>query len=64
MFSKSGKLFFGCSDYPECKFMSWDKPTGELCPKCGHYLIEKKDKIRCSEKDCDYMAEIPENEAK
>ena len=63
-FSKSGKLFYGCTDYPNCKFMSWDMPTGELCPKCGHYLIEKNGKIRCSEKDCDYAADLPENENK
>ena len=56
MTSKSGKAFFGCSNYPDCTFMSWDMPTGELCPKCGKYLILSKDgkTTRCSNKDCGY----------
>jgi len=63
MFSKSGKIFYGCSSYPDCKFMSWEMPTGEMCPKCDHYLIEKNGKIKCSEKDCDYSIEIVKDEA-
>lgn len=50
--TRRGKVFYGCNHYPKCKFASWDKPTGEMCPECGKYLIEKKDKIKCSE--CDY----------
>ncbi len=57
MTSKKGKTFYGCSGYPDCKFMSWDMPIGENCPKCGNYLIETKDgkNIKCSNKDCDYQ---------
>lgn len=56
MTSRAGKTFYGCSSYPECSFMSWDMPTGELCPKCGKYLVYSKDgkNKRCSGKDCDY----------
>ncbi len=56
MTSRSGKVFYGCSGYPECKFMSWDLPTGETCPKCGSYVVMAKDgKTRkCSNKECDY----------
>lgn len=54
MRSKSGKIYFGCTGYPECKFLSWDVPTGKKCPKCGKYLIIKNDEIRCSGKGCDY----------
>ena len=56
MTSKAGKTFYGCSSYPECSFMSWDIPTGELCPKCGKYLVYTKDgkSKRCSNKDCDF----------
>ena len=48
--------FFGCSNYPDCTFMSWDMPTGELCPKCGKYLVTSKDgkSVRCSSRDCSY----------
>ena len=62
MSSKSGKIYFGCTGYPECKFLSWDVPTGDKCPKCGKYLIKKGGKIKCSDKDCDYCADLPENE--
>ena len=56
MTSRAGKTFYGCSSYPECTFMSWDMPTGELCPKCGKFLIYSKDgkNKRCSNKDCDF----------
>ncbi len=56
MTSKAGKLFYGCSSYPDCSFMSWDMPTGELCPDCGKFLIYSKDlkTIKCSSKDCKY----------
>ncbi len=56
MTSKSGKVFYGCSGYPDCKFMSWDVPTGKKCPVCGGYLVLSKDgkTTRCSEKSCKY----------
>ena len=60
MMSKGGKVFYGCSNYPNCKFMSWEIPTGELCPTCGQYLFESNGKIRCSDKKCNYVAEIKE----
>ena len=40
--SKKNRKFYGCEGYPECDFVSWDKPVEEKCPKCGHYMIEKK----------------------
>lgn len=40
--SKKNRIFYGCDRYPECDFVSWDKPVGRNCPKCDHYLIEKK----------------------
>ena len=39
--SRRGKLFYGCTGYPECDFTSWDKPTEEKCPKCGGIMYEK-----------------------
>lgn len=47
-----GKEFYGCTHYPECDFVSWDKPTEYKCPKCGKYLIEKTDKIHGTYKLC------------
>ncbi len=39
--SKRGKIFFGCSSYPECSFTSWDRPTNEKCPDCGGVMYER-----------------------
>lgn len=40
--SKRNRIFYGCERYPECDFVSWDKPVGRNCPKDDHYLVEKK----------------------
>ncbi|HIY58695.1 MAG TPA: type I DNA topoisomerase [Candidatus Tetragenococcus pullicola] len=40
--SKKNRIFYGCDRYPDCDFISWDKPIGRDCPKCNHYLVEKK----------------------
>ncbi|MCE5089522.1 type I DNA topoisomerase [Staphylococcus devriesei] len=57
--SKKNRLFYGCSNYPECDFISWDKPVGRDCPKCNHYLMEHKkgrsSQVICS--NCDYKEE-------
>lgn len=57
--SKKRRIFYGCSRYPECEFVSWDKPVGRTCPKCGKILVEKKTKkgkvVQCI--SCDYAEE-------
>lgn len=62
--SKKGKTFYGCSNYPECDFISWYKPTGELCKECGSYMIEKHTKNEtkeiCSNKECKVEGKIIE----
>ena len=50
--TRKGKVFYGCNNYPACKFALWDKPTGEKCPDCEKLLVEKSGKIKCSE--CGY----------
>lgn len=55
--TKNGRKFYGCENNPECDFMSWNKPTGNICPKCGEFLIEKGTKnkiICCSNNECGY----------
>ena len=58
--SKKNRIFYGCDRYPECEFVSWDKPIGRNCPKCDHYLVEKKGRggkqIACS--NCDYKEAV------
>lgn len=61
MKSKAGKIFYSCSNYPQCKFMSWEMPTGEKCPKCGKYLFKKGKQIRCS--SCDFVKDAPADPA-
>ncbi len=55
--SKKGKIFYSCSGYPDCKFMSWDIPTGEKCPECKSALIQKGKKVICSNPNCKYVKE-------
>lgn len=55
--SKKGKIFYSCSGYPDCKFMSWDIPTGKKCPECKSALIQKGKKVICSNPNCKYVKE-------
>ena len=55
--SRRGTIFYGCGNYPECDFISWDKPTEEKCPKCGVVLLQKNRKkltIYCPTEGCGY----------
>lgn len=59
--SKKGKKFFGCSNYPQCNFVSWYEPVDEKCPKCKSILVKKSSKakgeyLQCSNKECDYKS--------
>jgi len=61
--SKKGRNYYGCEKNPECDFISWNLPTGDPCPDCGAYLVEKGRKkrvIACSA--CAYAVEAPEQE--
>ncbi len=61
--SKRGKFFYGCTGYPDCKFLSWDMPTGEKCPQCGSAVIKTaKGDFRCSNRDCAYTPMTPAEE--
>lgn len=56
--SKRGRIFYGCNKYPECDFAMWNKPTGEMCPKCGQPLsFAAKGKTKCSNKECSFEKE-------
>ena len=56
--SKKGTEYYSCEDYTNCKFMSWDKPNGNKCEKCGDYLVEKESKnsviIKCNNASCNF----------
>ncbi|MDI9242345.1 type I DNA topoisomerase [Fusibacillus kribbianus] len=55
--TKKGRRYFGCSNHPECEFMSWQKPSSQKCPKCGNYMVEKGNKLICSQQSCGYLME-------
>ena len=58
--SKTGRVFYGCSGYPDCQQSYWNKPIDRKCPKCGSLLVEKntkKIKYACSNSECDYKEE-------
>ena len=64
--SKKGKPFFGCENYKDCNFMTWDTPIADECPKCGASLFKKagkKGKIYCAKEGCDYEREAEEQPA-
>lgn len=50
--TKKGRKYYGCIRYPECEFMSWQKPSMTRCPECGNYMIEKGKKLVCASKEC------------
>lgn len=60
--SKKGRVFYGCSNYPNCNFISWNEPTNEKCPVCGNILVKKRNKkgtiLKCINKDCKYSKKV------
>ena len=61
--TKKGREFFGCSSYPNCDFVSWNKPTEEKCPQCGGILFYKKGKkpkLFCAAEGCGFEKDAPE----
>lgn len=61
--SKKGRTFYGCSNYPQCDFRSWDKPTGKICAHCGDAIVEKYNKKKeathiCQNPACKQKVEV------
>ena len=63
--TRKGRIYYGCEKYPDCSYMSWDRPTDETCPKCGERLYEKGGRTRrlfCKAEGCGYTREIETTE--
>ncbi|OGI02524.1 MAG: hypothetical protein A2Y25_07055 [Candidatus Melainabacteria bacterium GWF2_37_15] len=62
--SRYGKIFYGCSSYPDCKFVLWNEPNGEKCPECNSLLVNKYlkrgNKVACSKKECKFEKPMEE----
>ncbi|SEQ66200.1 DNA topoisomerase-1 [Lachnospiraceae bacterium NE2001] len=52
--TRKGRPFYGCINYPDCEFTSWNRPATQKCPRCGKYMIMKGKKTVCSDKECGY----------
>jgi DNA topoisomerase-1 len=55
-----GREFYGCTNYPDCDFLSYHKPLDQNCPKCGWFMVESNDRKKgthkaCINPDCDYL---------
>ena len=57
--TKKGRKYYGCIDNPECDFMSWQRPSAIRCEKCNHIMLEKGNKLVCSNDECGYVCEKP-----
>ena len=60
--TRKGRMYYGCIGNPECDFMSWTKPVADKCPKCGSMMVAKSNKIACSNAECGYVCDKPQND--
>ncbi|ABB13842.1 type I DNA topoisomerase [Carboxydothermus hydrogenoformans] len=63
--SKKGRVFYGCSNYPSCDFVSWDLPSSKKCPNCQSVMVEKRPKkkppyLLCTNPDCKHTEPLEE----
>jgi DNA topoisomerase-1 len=56
--TKKGRIFYGCEGYPECDFVSWQKPSTKKCPDCGGYMVIKGQKLACANPECGHVEVI------
>ena len=59
--TKKGRMFYGCEGYPECDFMTWQRPSDKKCPKCGGYMLIKVNKLVCGDENCGYILDDTKN---
>ncbi len=57
--TRKGRKYYGCIDNPNCEFMVWQKPSGVLCEKCGSMMLEKGNKLVCSDESCGHVTDKP-----
>ncbi|MCR4587260.1 MAG: type I DNA topoisomerase [Lachnospiraceae bacterium] len=57
--TRKGRNYYGCLNYPECEYMSWQRPSGKKCPRCGEELLVKGNKLVCSKEGCGYTEAKP-----
>ena len=66
--SRTGKTFYSCGRYPQCRFATWERPVAEPCPECeAPFVVEKTTKRagtvrRCLSEGCRYRETVAEAE--
>lgn len=65
--TKKGRIFYGCNQYPDCDFVSWERPHPEPCPNCGSWRVIKGSKregkkLACQNEQCGFVELLPEPE--
>lgn len=61
--TKKGRKYYGCIDNPECDFMVWQRPVNEKCSRCGAILLQKGNKLVCSDENCGFIKDAVKTEA-
>ena len=62
--TKKGRKYYGCIDNPECDFMVWQKPVNDRCDRCGSILLQKGNKLVCSDENCGFIKDVSDNSAR
>ena len=61
--SAKGRVYYGCSNYPTCNFMTWDEPVPETCPHCGKTLFKRRGQLYCAKEGCGFVKNIEKTKA-
>ncbi len=56
--SAKGRVYYGCENYPNCDFMTWDEPVSQTCEKCGATLFKKGSRLYCAKEGCGYETQV------
>ena len=57
--TKKGRKYYGCIDNPDCDFMVWQRPVEEKCSRCGSIMLQKGNKLVCSDETCGFVKDMP-----
>ena len=61
--TKKGRKYYGCIDNPECDFMVWQRPVADKCDRCGSIMLQKGNKLVCSDENCGFIKDAQKVEA-
>ncbi len=61
--TKKGRKYYGCIDNPDCDFMVWQRPVDDKCDRCGAIMLQKGNKLVCSDENCGFVKDVKKQEA-